>query len=164
MPVGFKNSTTWDPTVAINAMEVACNPHSFIGTNKDGKVSFIKTKGNQAVHLILRGGNNGPNFNPITVKECGEQLAKAGLPSSVMIDCSHGNSKKKQINQPYVFNNVMHQRKDNNFILGVMLESNLHAGNQPIPENLNDLKYGVSVTDECMDWDTTETIIKSAFS
>ena len=80
-----------------------------------------------------------------------------------MIDCSHGNSKKKQINQPYVFNNVMHQRKDNNYILGVMLESNLHAGNQPIPENLNNLKYGVSVTDECMDWDTTETIIKSAF-
>ena len=164
MPVGFKNSTTGDPTPAINAMKVACHPHSFVGTNKQGQISFVKTTGNQDVHLILRGGDNGPNFNPITIKECAEKLINAGLPSSVLIDCSHGNSKKKHVNQPAVFNNVMHQRQsDNNYILGVMLESNLHEGNQPTSDDLSQLHYGVSVTDECMNWETTEMIIRNAF-
>lgn len=164
MPIGFKNSTTGDPSVAINAMQVACRAHSFVGTSKHGKISFIKTKGNEGVHLILRGGNNGPNFDPITIKECSEKLAAVGLPTSILVDCSHGNSNKKQVNQPAVFNNVMFQRQlDNNFLLGVMLESNINSGNQSIPTDLNNLQYGVSVTDECMDWETTEMIIRNAF-
>lgn len=165
MPVGFKNATNGDPMGAINGMKVAHNPHSFFGTNSEGKISIINTNGNKNVHLILRGGSDSPNFTPITINECVQTLKKQNLSSKILVDCSHGNSKKKHVNQPLVFNNVMFQRQsqpDN--ILGVMLESNIHEGNQSIPENLSDLNYGVSVTDECMSWETTEKLIRSAFN
>ena len=164
MPVGFKNATNGDTSVAINAMKVAKHHHCFLGTNKEGQISYVKTKGNPNCHLILRGGATGPNFDPITIKACSKELIESDLSDRIMIDCSHGNSKKQQVNQPSVFNNVMHQiNSGTNRILGVMLESNLHAGNQSIPANLSDLEYGISVTDECMDWDTTESLIRDAF-
>ncbi|RAP26773.1 3-deoxy-7-phosphoheptulonate synthase [Candidatus Marinamargulisbacteria bacterium SCGC AG-333-B06] len=164
MPVGFKNATNGDTSVAINAMKVAKHHHCFLGTNKEGQISYVKTKGNPNCHLILRGGATGPNFDPITIKACSKELTESDLSDRIMIDCSHGNSKKQQGNQPSVFNNVMHQIKSGtNRILGVMLESNLYAGNQSIPQNLSDLEYGISVTDECMDWDTTESLIRNAF-
>lgn len=165
MPVGFKNATNGDPVGAINGMKVATNPHSFFGTNSEGKISIVNTSGNENVHLILRGGSDSPNFTPITINECVAKLKKQNLSSKVLVDCSHGNSKKKHVNQPLVFNNVMFQRESHpDHILGVMLESNLHEGNQSIPDNLSELSYGVSVTDECMSWETTETLIRSQFS
>ena len=165
MPVGFKNATNGDPMGAINGMQVAHNPHSFFGTNSEGKISIVNTNGNKNVHLILRGGSDSPNFTPITINECVETLKSKNLSSKILVDCSHGNSKKKHVNQPLVFNNVMFQRQTHpDSILGVMLESNLHEGNQSIPEDLSKLDYGISVTDECMSWETTEALIRSAFS
>jgi 3-deoxy-7-phosphoheptulonate synthase len=165
MPVGFKNATNGDPTGAINGMKVANNPHSFFGTNSEGKISIVNTNGNKNVHLILRGGSDSPNFTPITIKECVQTLKKQNLSTKILIDCSHGNSKKKHVNQPLVFNNIMFQRQSNlDHILGVMLESNIHEGNQNIPDNLSELSYGVSVTDECMSWETTESLIRSTFN
>jgi len=164
MPVGFKNATNGDISVAINAMKVAKHHHCFLGTNKEGQISYVKTKGNPNCHLILRGGSTGPNFDPITIQSYSKELIDSDLSGKIMIDCSHGNSNKQHTNQPSVFNNVMYQRRNgSDAILGVMLESNLYEGNQSIPENLSDLEYGVSVTDECMSWETTADIIRKAF-
>jgi len=164
MPVGFKNATNGDISVAINAMKVAKHHHCFLGTNKEGQISYVKTKGNPNCHLILRGGSTGPNFDPITIQSYSKKLIDSDLSGKIMIDCSHGNSNKQHSNQPSVFNNVMYQRRNgSDAILGVMLESNLYEGNQSIPENLSDLDYGVSVTDECMSWETTADIIRKAF-
>ncbi|RAP30770.1 3-deoxy-7-phosphoheptulonate synthase [Candidatus Marinamargulisbacteria bacterium SCGC AG-343-D04] len=163
MPVGFKNATNGDASVAINAMKVAQHSHCFVGTSKFGKISLVTTKGNEHGHLILRGGSTGPNFDPITLNDSSKRCSDQGLSPRIMIDCSHGNSKKKQENQSIVFTNIISQiKRGSTSILGVMLESNLEAGNQSIPDDLSKLEYGVSVTDECMDWKTTETILLEA--
>ncbi len=164
MPVGLKNSTDGSIEVAINAMQSAREPHSFLGINQQGQVSLFKTKGNPYCHIILRGGGGKPNYDAAWVKFAEERLKAANLPQRIVIDCSHGNSNKDHRRQSAVFANVIEQILDgHDSIVGMMLESNLFEGNQSIPKNLKDLKYGVSVTDKCISWEETEKIILTAY-
>lgn len=159
--VGFKNGTDGGLTVAINAMQSVSNPHRFLGINFDGKVSVIHTKGNPYGHIVLRGGGDKPNYDSVSVAIAEQALAKAGVSTNIMVDCSHANSNKNFELQPLVLDNVANQIVEGNkSIIGLMIESNLHEGNQSIPENLNDLKHGVSVTDACISWETTEHVLR----
>ena len=161
MPVGFKNGTDGSLTVAINALKSVSQPHSFLGINQNGQATVIQTRGNVCGHVILRGGNGQPNYDSVHVKLCEEALAAAGLRQTIVIDCSHGNSNKQPELQPLVAENVASQIiEGNSSIVGIMLESNINAGNQPIPENLSQLRYGVSVTDACIDWEMTEKLLR----
>ncbi len=163
MPVGFKNGTDGSVKVALNALESAKVPHNFLGINPRGQVSIFKTKGNAYGHIILRGGGGQTNFDTANVKLVEEQLKEANLPPRIVIDCSHGNSNKDYKLQAFAFENVIQQILDGNTsIVGMMLESNLDEGNQPIPSNLDQLKYGVSVTDKCIGWEETEKMILAA--
>lgn len=163
MPVGFKNGTDGSIQVALNALQSAKIPHHFLGINPQGQVSIFKTTGNAYGHIILRGGNRQPNFDAASVKLAEEKLTEANLPPRIVIDCSHGNSNKDYKLQGSVLENVIQQIIDGNTsIVGMMLESNLYEGNQPIPSNLEQLEYGVSVTDKCVDWQETEKIILAA--
>ena len=163
MPVGFKNGTDGSMAVAINALHSVSKPHSFLGINHQGQVAIIKTRGNVCGHVILRGGGGKPNYDRVHVKAIEEDLRKAGVSVNIMIDCSHDNSGKDYRNQPGVLQDAVSQIRDGNqSIIGVMLESHLSAGNQPIPQDLAQLDYGVSVTDACMDWETTESILRQA--
>ncbi|MBN1958195.1 MAG: 3-deoxy-7-phosphoheptulonate synthase [Desulfuromonadales bacterium] len=162
-PVGFKNGTDGGLQIALDAMAAACRPHSFLGINYEGRTSIIKTTGNPDVHIVLRGGNDAPNYYPEDIRRTAEQLKERSLPSAIMVDCSHANSRKDHNLQREVLDNVIDQLRENpGSITGVMIESNLNAGNQPIPEDLSQLKYGVSVTDKCVDWSTTAEMLKRA--
>jgi 3-deoxy-7-phosphoheptulonate synthase len=162
-PVGFKNGTDGGLQVAINALLSVSSPHSFLGINQSGQVAVIRTKGNRYGHIVLRGGSKGPNYDSVTIALVDKELAKHKLPANIMVDCSHANSNKDPSLQPLVMNDVVHQvMEGNRSIVGVMLESNLHAGNQSIPADLSQLKYGVSVTDACIDWGTTEKLLREA--
>jgi 3-deoxy-7-phosphoheptulonate synthase len=164
MPVGFKNGTDGGVQVALNALESARKPHHFLGINPMGQVSIFKTKGNAYGHIILRGGAKQPNFDAENVKIAEEKLKAANLPPKIVIDCSHGNSNKDYKKQSAVFENVIQQiLEGNDSIVGMMLESNLYEGNQHIPSKLEELKYGVSVTDKCINWEETERIILAAY-
>lgn len=164
MPVGFKNGTNGDFQIAVNAIKSCAHPQSFLGINQEeGRVSVFHTGGNPDGHIVLRGGSNGPNYGAAHIKLAEKQLERANVGAGIIIDCSHANSSKDHDNQPLVLANIVDQKlAGNKSIVGFMLESNINAGNQPIPENLEDLKYGVSITDACVDWETTETIIKDA--
>ena len=156
-PVGFKNGTDGGLEVAVNALKSMAHPHNFLGINNAGQVAIIRTKGNQYGHVVLRGGNGKPNYDSVSVKLCEKDLTKAGLANNIMIDCSHANSNKDPGLQPLVLDNVTHQILDGNeSIVGLMIESNIGWGNQSIPADHSALKYGVSVTDACIDWETTE--------
>jgi len=158
--VGFKNGTDGGLDVAVNAMKSVCNPHRFLGINSEGKVSVFETRGNRYGHVVLRGGSAGPNYESRHIALCEEALAQAALPANIMVDCSHANTEKKPDRQPLVAADVTQQiMAGNQSIIGLMLESNIKAGNQKIPANLNDLEYGVSVTDGCIDWETTEALL-----
>src|SRR5262245_38766395 len=147
-PVGFKNGTDGNIQVAINAMKSALSPHHFLGIDPEGRISVFQTKGNPYSHVVLRGGSK-PNYDTESVNRCEEALEKEGLRKSIMIDCSHGNSSKDHRRQPAVFDAVIEQVvKGNRSIVGMMVESNLEEGNQPIPQDLTRLQYGVSVTDK----------------
>jgi len=162
MPVGIKNGTDGSLTVAMNALVAISTPHSFLGIDEQGRCSVINTRGNRFGHVVLRGGAK-PNYDTVSVALCERALTERGLPQNIMIDCSHGNSNKDPSLQPLVLTDCKHQIIDGNrSIMGVMIESNLEAGNQPIPKNLAELKYGVSVTDACIDWKTTETTLRNA--
>ncbi|MGB9730388.1 MULTISPECIES: 3-deoxy-7-phosphoheptulonate synthase [Calditerrivibrio] len=164
-PVGFKNGTDGNLKVAVDAMLTALRPHSFLGINGEGKTSIVKTTGNRFVHIVLRGGAERPNYYPEDVKEAVSLLEKNQLPTSIMIDVSHGNSMKDHRNQPKVFSEVLKQIKDGNrHIKALMVESFINEGNQQIPEDKKLLKYGVSVTDKCIDWETTEEMLLKAYS
>jgi 3-deoxy-7-phosphoheptulonate synthase len=155
--VGFKNGTDGGLTVATNALQSVAKPHRFLGINRQGQVSVFTTKGNPYGHIVLRGGSSGPNYDSVHIKLCEEALEKAGVPVNIMVDCSHANSNKQPELQPLVVENVANQiLEGNRSIVGLMIESNLKAGNQSIPDNLEELEYGVSVTDGCIDWETTE--------
>jgi len=155
--VGFKNGTDGSLTVAINALQSVSAPHRFLGINKDGSVAVIHTRGNQYGHVVLRGGNGKPNYDSVSVAMCESELNKNGIAPNIMIDCSHANSNKNHELQPLVLENVVNQIiEGNESIVGVMIESNINAGNQSITQDLSQLKYGVSVTDACIDWETTE--------
>jgi 3-deoxy-7-phosphoheptulonate synthase len=158
--VGFKNGTDGSLAVAINALKSVVHPHNFLGIDPDGHVSTVSTAGNRYGHIVLRGGNGKPNYDSVSLAICEQELQQAGVCPYIMVDCSHENSSKDPALQPLVAENVTNQiLEGNDAIIGLMIESNINAGNQPIPENLADLKYGVSVTDGCIDWETTEATI-----
>lgn len=160
--VGFKNGTDGGLTVAINALQSVSKPHRFLGINTQGQVAIIHTRGNAYGHVVLRGGNGKPNYDSVSVAQCEQDLAKAKVAQNIMIDCSHANSNKNHELQTLVMENVSNQiAEGNKSIIGLMVESNIGAGNQNIPTNLCDLKYGVSVTDACIDWATTEKAIRN---
>jgi len=161
MPLGFKNSTDGSLAAAINAIKAAEQPQTFLGVDGDGRASAVVTSGNPWCHIVLRGGAHGPNYSAAHVAEAEQALAKAGLGRAVMIDCSHDNSGKQPERQPEVLREVMRQiAAGNRSIIGAMLESNLHAGNQPFPQPREKLQYGVSITDGCIDWATTEKLVR----
>ncbi|MFM6958581.1 MAG: 3-deoxy-7-phosphoheptulonate synthase [Acinetobacter sp.] len=156
-PVGFKNGTDGGLTVATNAMQSVKHGHSFLGLNENGQVAIINTNGNPYAHVVLRGGNGKPNYDASSVADAEAALAKAKVSNKIMIDTSHANSNKDPYLQPLVLKNITEQILDGNkSIVGIMVESHLKGGRQDIPENLCDLVYGQSVTDGCIDWDTTE--------
>ncbi len=161
-PVGFKNGTDGNLTVATNALNSVAKPHRFLGINSEGQVSLFTTRGNPYGHIVLRGGSTGPNYDSVHIRICEQELEKAGVAPNIMVDCSHANSNKQPELQPLVVENVANQiLEGNKSIVGLMIESNIHAGNQSIPENLEDLAYGVSVTDGCIDWETTEASLRA---
>ena len=162
-PVGFKNGTNGDMAIAVNAILSASRPHSFLGINSLGRTAIVRTNGNRYGHLVLRGGDGRPNYDTVSVQMAEKALSKAGLPSNIVVDCSHANSYKKPELQPLVMADVVNQvRLGNRSIIGTMIESNLVVGNQAIPDDLSQLKYGCSVTDACVDWPTTEKMIRDA--
>jgi 3-deoxy-7-phosphoheptulonate synthase len=156
--VGFKNGTDGSLTVAINALKSVASPHRFLGINSEGNVSIITTKGNPYAHVVLRGGNGKPNYDSVSVSICEQELENAGVAANIMVDCSHANSNKDHNLQPLVLDNVSNQiLEGNKSIIGVMIESHLNGGNQRLSSNPDEMEYGVSVTDACIDWETTET-------
>lgn len=162
-PVGFKNATDGDLEVAINAIISASRPHSFLGINDKGQSAIIRTRGNAYGHVVLRGGGGRPNYDTVSISLAEQALAKAKLPGNIVVDCSHANSWKKAEFQPLVMKDVVHQiREGNRSVVGMMVESFIEAGNQPIPADLSQLKYGCSVTDACVAWDTTTEMIRNA--
>ncbi len=160
-PVGFKNGTDGGMTVAINAMQAVKSGHSFLGLNEQGQVAVIRTRGNPYAHVVLRGGNGKPNYDATSVQQTEAALHKAGVSGKIMIDASHANSNKDPYLQPLVLENVTQQILDGNrSIVGLMVESHLKGGRQDIPDDLSQLQYGQSVTDGCIDWDTTEAALR----
>lgn len=158
--VGFKNGTDGGLTVVTNALMSVQNPHRFLGINADGQVSIVSTRGNHYGHLVLRGGGGKPNYDSVNVQIAEQALAKANLPQNIMIDCSHENSSKNPALQPLVMENVTSQiLEGNRSIVGLMVESNIKHGRQNIPANLDDLEYGLSVTDGCISFEETEEAI-----
>jgi 3-deoxy-7-phosphoheptulonate synthase len=159
--VGFKNGTDGSLDVAINALKSVKHPHRFLGINSEGVVSIFETKGNPYGHVVLRGGSDGPNYDSVNIAKCESALAAAELPQNIMVDCSHANSSKDHNIQPLVARDIANQIvKGNKSIVGLMLESHLREGRQAIPGDLNDLEYGVSVTDACINWADTQTSLR----
>ncbi len=160
-PVGFKNGTDGSIDTAINAILSAAQPHSFLGINALGQSCVVRTRGNRYGHLVLRGGDSRPNYDTVSVAMAEQALLKAQLPANLVIDCSHANSHKRPELQPLVMQDVINQiRAGNHSILGMMVESFIEAGSQPIPADPARLKYGCSVTDACISWPTTEHMIR----
>ncbi|GGY42355.1 phospho-2-dehydro-3-deoxyheptonate aldolase [Bacterioplanes sanyensis] len=159
--VGFKNGTDGSLTTAVNALKSVANPHRFLGIDQSGSVSVVSTRGNPYGHVVLRGGGGKPNYDSVNVSLAEQALAKADLPANIMIDCSHENSSKDPAIQPLVMDNVSNQILDGNqSIIGLMVESHLKHGRQNIPANLDDLEYGLSVTDGCISWEETEAAVR----
>jgi 3-deoxy-7-phosphoheptulonate synthase len=159
MPVGFKNGTDGSVQTALDAMRSACAQHSFLGIDQEGMTSIIQTAGNPDSHLVLRGGRDGTNYGPEHTSAAAEKLRQTGLLPAVMVDCSHANSGKDPLRQPEVLRNVLQQRKGGRSeLVAVMLESHIHLGTQPAAKT--GLKYGVSITDACLDWDATEALLR----
>ncbi len=164
MPVGFKNNTSGEIKVAIDAIVSARQPHSFLGVNEKGAVSIVRTKGNPFGHLILRGGNNSPNCDPKNVENAISALSERNLSQTIIIDCSHGNSRKKHLNQISICKDLVSQRvAGRKNIVGIMLESNLFDGSQKIPKDLSKLQFGVSITDACIGWTDTEKLLRETY-
>ena len=161
-PVGFKNATNGSLEVAINALQSAARSHSFLGINPQGQSAVIRTLGNHYGHIVLRGGDR-PNYDSVSIALCEKALRDKKQPLNIVVDCSHANSFKDPAIQPLVMRDCVHQiLEGNQSIVGLMVESNLGWGSQSIPADLSQLKYGVSVTDACVDWATTETMLREA--
>ena len=161
-PVGFKNGTDGGFAVAVNALKSVSSPHRFLGIDHSGKVAVVHTRGNPYAHVVLRGGSMGPNYDSVHIALCEREMASAGVRGNIVVDCSHANSNKDPALQPLVLENIANQViEGNRSIVGAMLESNIDADNQAIPVDLSELRYGVSVTDACMDWDTTAAALRS---
>ena len=161
-PVGFKNGTDGNLQIAIDAIGAACHPHSFLGLNREGRISIVQTTGNVDAHIVLRGGNDQPNYHPADIEETCERLDKAGIETSIMVDCSHANSNKDHTRQEGVLRDVMEQVKGGQSAIGsLMIESFINEGNQKLT-TAEELAYGVSITDKCVDWETTERMLRDA--
>jgi 3-deoxy-7-phosphoheptulonate synthase len=161
MPVGFKNNTDGFLQTAIDGLMAATRPHHFLGIDSDGRTCVVRTRGNHLTHVILRGGRSGPNYDPVSVIAVEEQMRAAGLDPRIVVDCSHANCGKRARLQAHVLRDVVQQRiEGNTSIVGVMLESNLKEGNQKLVEDISALEYGCSITDPCIDWDTTEMLLR----
>lgn len=174
MPVGFKNATNGSLQVALDAMQSAQSPHHFIGVDEDGRACVVHTRGNAYGHVILRGGEEGSNYHPEDIQQAADGLKKAGMNPLLMVDCSHANSGKKFAQQEVVWDSLVEQRvnaktaddengRSGGAIIGVMIESNLAEGKQSIPSDLSQLKYGVSVTDECIGWEKTVAMLQRGY-
>ncbi len=161
MPLGFKNGTDGSISKAINAIRAAAQPQTFLGINLDGMASAVVTRGNPDCHVVLRGGSSGPNYSAADIARTEQLLVAAGLIPSILVDCSHDNSAKQPERQPDVMRDLLAQiAAGNRSIIGAMIESNLHAGTQAFPQPKDRLQYGVSITDACIDWPTTETLVR----
>lgn len=161
MPVGLKNSTDGSLQIAIDAMGATRNSHSFLGINEDGVTSIVRTTGNPHAHVVLRGGRAKTNYDAESIRAAEQKLISEKLPPVLMVDCSHANSEKQHAKQEDVWHSVIQQRiEGTRSLIGLMVESNLFEGNQPIPKNLKDLRYGVSITDSCIGWETTERMLR----
>jgi 3-deoxy-7-phosphoheptulonate synthase len=164
MPVGLKNSTDGSLQVAIDAMGATRHPHSFLGMNEDGATAIVRTNGNPNAHVVLRGGRAMTNYDAASIQAAEKKLIAEKLPPVLMVDCSHANSEKKFAKQEEVWHSVIEQRVGGTqSVIGMMVESHLHEGNQPIPKNLAELRYGVSITDSCIGWETTERMLRWAY-
>ncbi|HVM51296.1 MAG TPA: 3-deoxy-7-phosphoheptulonate synthase [Candidatus Acidoferrum sp.] len=164
MPVGFKNGTDGSLQLAVDAMQSARTPHSFLGIDQDGVTSIIRTTGNPLGHIVLRGGRSRPNYDAASIRATEAVLTEAGLPAVLMVDCSHANSGKQPARQEEVWRSIIEQRSaGTHSVIGAMVESNLFEGNQPFPSNPANLRYGVSITDACIGWDTTERLVRWGF-
>lgn len=164
MPVGFKNGTDGNIQIAVDAMISSRASHGFLGIDLDGLASVIQTKGNQYGHLVLRGSNNGPNYDSGSVTGAQQQLSSAEVPKSLLVDCSHGNCNKDQTKMNVAFRDVVKQRASgNSHLVGCMLESNINAGSQKLNGELGNLQYGVSITDPCIGWEETEELFHWAY-
>lgn len=160
MPLGFKNGTDGSIATAINAIKAAAQPHTFLGINLDGAASAIVTRGNPDCHVVLRGGTAGPNYSAAHIAQTEQLLAQAGLPKSILVDCSHDNSAKQPERQPEVMRELLGQITAGcASLMGAMIESNLGAGSQAFPQPKDHLRYGVSITDACIDWPTTDALV-----
>ncbi|MBT18017.1 MAG: 3-deoxy-7-phosphoheptulonate synthase [Dehalococcoidia bacterium] len=165
MPVGFKNGTDGNSQIAMDAMLSARSSHGFLGIDSQGRTCIVETGGNPFGHLVLRGGTKGTNYEAKTVENVQEQLRKVGLPPQLMVDCSHANSEKDHTRQSIALRDVVKQRSNGNSeIAGVMIESNLFAGKQSLRDDPSRLEYGVSITDACIGWDETESLLTESFS
>jgi 3-deoxy-7-phosphoheptulonate synthase len=163
MPVGFKNSTDGSLQAAIDAMQAAKTPHSFLGIDNDGGTCVVSTTGNPWGVLMLRGGRSGSNYSPEVMLEARTKLEKAGLPARIIVDCSHANSGKDHTRQAAVWRDVLEQRvAGDRSIVGLMLESNIQAGAQPVDSDRSKLAYGLSITDACIGWEETEALLREA--
>jgi 3-deoxy-7-phosphoheptulonate synthase len=161
MPVGLKNNTDGSLQSAIDAMGAARHPHSFLGIDQDGVTSIVRTTGNSSTHIVLRGGRTQTNYDAKSIRAAEEKLKSENLPPVLMVDCSHANSGKQPARQEDVWRSVLQQRiAGTRSLIGLMVESNLNEGNQPIPKILADLRYGVSLTDACIGWETTERMLR----
>ena len=162
MPIGFKNGTGGTVDIAIDGIVAAMSHHVFLGVDENGAASLVKTMGNPAGHLILRGGKTGPNYDAKSVSDAQGKLRERGLKPNLIVDCSHGNSGKDHQIQPRVLRDLVEQRLINDGVVGLMLESHLNEGNQTLGPDPSMLRYGVSITDACIGWDETERIIREA--
>jgi 3-deoxy-7-phosphoheptulonate synthase len=161
MPLGFKNGTDGSVQTAINAIRAASQPQTFLGINMEGAASAVVTSGNPNCHIVLRGGSSGPNYSARQIARTEKLLEAAGLIKSILVDCSHDNSAKRPERQPEVMRALLKQIQDGNTsIMGAMIESNLRAGSQPFPQPVRKLRRGVSITDGCIDWKTTEALVR----
>ena len=161
MPVGFKNGTDGSLQIAVDAMQSARAAHSFLGIDQDGFTSIIRTTGNPAGHVVLRGSRDHTNFDALSIREAEAKLTQAGLPAGLMVDCSHANSGKQASRQEGVWRSVIDQRvAGTRSIIGLMVESYLEEGNQPFPQPVAELRYGVSITDACLGWEATERMLR----
>ena len=164
MAVGFKNSTDGNTQVALEAMISCKNPHYFLGINDQGNINIVSTKGNPISHIVLRGGKSLPNYYAKNIQKVQKDLKEKELIERILIDCSHANSDKKYYQQEIVYKDIIQQIKEgNNNILGMMLESNIYEGRQELKKDLSELKYGISITDACLSWETTEMLLDYAY-
>jgi 3-deoxy-7-phosphoheptulonate synthase len=162
MPVGFKNSTDGNVKAAVNSILSMRSRHSFLGIDPDGRSCVVQTAGNPDGLVVLRGSNRGPNYDAASIGETERLMSDAGLVPAIMVDCSHANSGSDHTRQEQVWNTILAEHRAHPSLVGMMIESHLHEGKQPIPADLSQLKYGVSITDACVGWETTERMLQHA--